>query len=180
MTPTPATLTVWSLCQRLLHWTLAATVIASFATHERAGELHHWLGYAALACATLRIISGFALGGYWRFSKCVRGLGATWAYARSLLQRTEKRYIGHNPLGSWMVVALLANTLVAGVTGWMSITDRFWGVAWVADMHEASGEAFVPLVLLHLAGSVYTSWRHRENLIASMLHGRKAVTQGDV
>ena len=176
-----ATLEVWGRWQRCLHWALAATVIASFATHEVSAAWHEWLGYAALACAALRAVCGFTLSGYWRFSQCVRGLGATWGYACAILRRNEKRYLGHNPLGAWMVLTLLANTLLAGGSGWLATTDRFWGVAWVGELHAFSGYAFVPLVLVHIAGGVFTSWRHRENLIAAMVHGQKtSAHSGDV
>jgi cytochrome b len=37
------------------------------------------------------------------------------------------------------------------------------------------GHLLIPLLVLHLAGVVFTSWRHRENLVAAMLHGKKPV-----
>jgi cytochrome b len=43
-------------------------------------------------------------------------------------------------------------------------------------LHGALGEALLPLLFLHMAGAVFTSYRHRENLVASMLHGRKPAT----
>ena len=102
---------------------------------------------------------------------------ATVAYARAILNHTEARYVGHNPLGGWMVVALLADAIATGLTGWLYTTDRFWGVQWVEELHSLLGHALIPLLLLHVAGAVFTSWRHRENLIAAMLHGRKPAAQ---
>ena len=178
--PGPAT-TVWSPWLRLLHWALAVTTIASFATHEGGGRWHEWLGYTALAVAVLRTALGLTLGGYAAFGQFVRGLGATWAYAQAVWQRAEPRYLGHNPLGGWMVVVILANSLATGLTGWLYTTDRFWGTAWLEDLHGVLGQAFVPLVLLHVAGVVLASRRHHENLVASMLHGRKRPAEpGDV
>ncbi len=55
----------------------------------------------------------------------------------------------------------------------LSITDRFWGVAWVADPHELLGEALPVLLLPHLDGAIFTYLRRGENLVATMLHGRK-------
>jgi cytochrome b len=168
-----ATQRVWSVAVRLLHWTLAGAMVTSFVTHENVGKLHEWAGYVALAAASLRVVLGFAASGYWRFSQFVRGLGDTLAYARSVWHRRELRYVGHNPLGGWMVLVMLADAIGAGLTGWLSTTDRFWGVAWVADLHKLLGEALPVLLLLHIAGAIFTSWRHRENLVAAMLHGRK-------
>jgi cytochrome b len=169
--------TVWSAGVRVLHWTLAVSMIISFATHEGGGWVHEWTGYAALAAAAVRVILGFTGRGRWRFSGFVRGVAATWAYARAVRGHSEARYLGHNPLGGWMMLALLADAIATGLTGWLYTTDRFWGVQWLEELHSLLGHALIPLLLLHVAGAVFTSWRHRENLVAAMLHGRKPVAQ---
>ena len=72
-----------------------------------------------------------------------------------------------------MVVALLALVALVGFTGWLYTTDRFWGVPWVEELHESLSDALFAFVALHIAGVAFTSLRHRENLVAAMLHGRK-------
>jgi cytochrome b len=109
----------------------------------------------------------------------VRSPRHTWHYAQAVLARREPRHLGHNPLGAWMVVALLACTVGAGFSGWLYTTDRFWGVEWVETLHAVLGKAFVPLVVLHWLGVAHASWRHRENLVAAMLHGHKPDDDGD-
>jgi cytochrome b len=89
------------------------------------------------------------------------------------MARTEARYIGHNPLGGWMVVALMFMVAAAGITGWLSVTDRFWGVDWVQELHEFFANTLLVLAGFHVAGVVYTSVHHRENLVRAMLTGRK-------
>jgi cytochrome b len=151
-----STVPVWSIGVRLLHWTLALSMIGSFATHES---------------------GGFWGSGYWRFSQFLQGISATLAYAKDVIKHRELRYLGHNPLGGWMVVALLADAVATGFTGWLFTTDRFWGVEWLEELHGALGEALLPLLFLHIAGAVFTSYRHRENLVGSMLHGRKPAAE---
>jgi cytochrome b len=172
-TAAKATQPVWSLGVRLLHWTLALSMIGSFATHESGGAWHENLGYVALAAASLRVIFGFWASGYWRFSQFVKGFQATLRYAKDVINKRELRYLGHNPLGAWMVVALLTDAILTGFTGWLFTTDRFWGVKWVEELHGVLGKALLPLLFLHIAGAIFTSYRHKENLIASMLHGHK-------
>ncbi len=172
---------VWSLALRCLHWTLALSTIVSFATHEGGGRQHEWTGYVAWACTGLRVALGLVGPSAWRFAGFVRGARTTWAYARAVLAGTEARHLGHNPVGGWMVVLLLTDGLATGFTGWLYTTDRFWGLAWLEDLHGALGHAFIPLVVLHVAGVVFTSLRHRENLAGAMVHGRKrAAGPGDV
>jgi cytochrome b len=178
---------IWSVGLRALHGLLALSMIGAFVTHEGPMWLHEWLGYIALAAALLRLVwgllpapSGVPMARYARFGQFVRSPRATLRYAREVFGRREPRYIGHNPLGAWMVVALLLVSSAAGITGALSVTDRFWGVAWVQDSHEFFGALIVPLVLLHWAGVAYTAWHHSDNLVAAMLHGRKDTREGDI
>lgn len=164
---------VWSAPIRALHWALAASVIAAFATHEGFGLAHEILGYAALALGALRVVIGFVGRGPVRFDAFVVGVGATFAHVRDLLRARDHRTLGHNPLGGWMIVALLAMTLASGFSGWLYTTDRFWGVEWVEALHSVTSHAFVVLVPLHVLGALVMSWRHRENLVGSMIHGWK-------
>ena len=80
-----------------------------------------------------------------------------------------------------MIVALLAFTIAASVSGWLYTTDAYWGVEWVEALHGALGDALVPLFVLHVAGVILASIRHRESLVGAMIHGRKpSVRPGDV
>lgn len=167
--------TVWSPWLRLLHWVLALSMITSFVTHVGGGRVHEVSGYIALATALVRIVLGFTGQGVWRFSSFVQTPATTLAYAKALLGKTESRYLGHNPLGGWMVLLLLANALGCGLSGWLYTTDRFWGVSWLGNLHDVLGHLLIPLLALHLAGVLFTSWRHRENLVTAMVYGKKFV-----
>ena len=171
---------VWDPLVRVLHWTLVASVLGAWLTaeieRETARRVHEWLGYTALTVITLRFLWGWVGSRYARFTDFVLGPARTFAYTRSVLARTEPRYLGHNPLGGWMVVALLAMVAAAGLTGWLMVTDRFWGVEWVEDLHEALANMLFALIGMHVGGVIYTSLHHRENLVRAMFTGRKRAT----
>jgi cytochrome b len=173
---------VWPWWLRALHWSLAASVTASFLTHEGGGVWHERWGYVALAVAALRVLMGLkGSDSHTRLSGWLRSPAATWRYAAAHVRGHAPRYVGHNPLGGWMMALLLADVLACGVTGWLYTTDRFWGVAWLETLHGVLGDAFVPLVVLHVAGALWASRLQRENLVAAMLHGSKrAPGPGDV
>jgi cytochrome b len=171
-------LKVWDPLVRVAHWSLVASIAAAWFTRE---TLHEWLGYTALGIVVLRIAWGVIGPDYARFRQFVRGPAATLAYARAFVARAEPRYLGHNPLGGWMIVALLVTVALTCASGWLSITDRFWGVAWVQDTHEFLADALVALAALHVGGVIHASLRHRENLPGAMVTGRKQPARpGDV
>lgn len=176
---------VWDPLVRIAHWTLAVSLLGAWITAELEGKLaaaaHEWLGYLALAVLALRIPWGWIGTRYARFSQFVRSPRRTLAYAKSVAALAEPRYIGHNPLGGWMIIALLAMVALASGSGWLYVTDRFWGEEWLEETHEALANGLLALIALHVAGVVFASLRHRENLARAMLTGRKrAPAPGDV
>jgi cytochrome b len=169
---------VWDAVVRVAHWTLVACVIAAWFTGD---AVHEWVGYAALSVVALRIVWGFIGPRYARFGQFVCSPSQTLDYARAVAAGRAPRYLGHNPLGGWMILALLASAGLAAASGWLSVTDRYWGVAWVQETHALLADALVLLALLHVGGVVHSSLRHGENLVRAMLTGWKATPRrGDL
>ncbi|MGH8285795.1 MAG: cytochrome b/b6 domain-containing protein [Steroidobacteraceae bacterium] len=169
----PSQVKVWDPLVRIAHWLLALTVLIAWLTRHSPGRWHEWIGYGSLVLVGVRLIWGFLGSRHARFSEFVRSPTETLGYSLKLVAGQESRHVGHNPLGGWMIVALLLNVVLVSLTGWLYTTDRFWGVAWLDALHSALADGLIVLVALHLAGVVYSSVRHRENLIAAMFHGRK-------
>ena len=176
--PNPA-VSVWDPAVRVLHWTLVAAVATAWALSERDAALHEVAGWVALGAAALRLAWGAVGSRTARFARFVRGPRATWRYLGQVLARREPRHLGHNPLGAWMIVALLGTVGALGLTGWLFTTERFWGDARLGALHEALAWTLAGLAALHVAGVVFTSLRQRENLVAAMWHGTKRAASGD-
>jgi len=167
------TVKVWDPLVRICHWILVLSVFLAWATQEGWGAWHEWIGLTALAVVAIRLPWGFLGTATARFAQFVRAPSETLDYARRVIAGNEERHLGHNPLGGWMIVLLLANVALVGLSGWLYTTDRFWGVKWVEELHEGLSHSLLILVVLHVSGVIFTSWRQRENLVAAMLHGRK-------
>ena len=166
------TVPVWDVLVRGAHWSLVVAVLGAWlARHVDA--LHEWLGYAAVAIVALRLMWGIVGTRYARFAQFVVSPAMTLRYATDVLAHRERRYLGHNPLGAWMIVLLLVTITLVALTGWLGTTDRFWGDEFVQEAHEALANALLTLIGLHVAGVAFSSWRHRENLVRAMLTGRK-------
>ncbi len=158
---------------------LVSVIASCLGTFALAGW-HQPAGYAALAIVLLRLLWGGIGSPYARFRQFVRGPRATWAYLLAVLQRREPRHIGHNPLGACMVLALLACVGALGMTGWLYTTDMFWGDASVELAHLALAWGLLALVIVHIAGVLFTSHRQDENLITAMVTGDKTERVADL
>ena len=47
---------------------------------------------------------------------------------------------------------LLIVIALVGLSGWLSTTDRYWGVEWVGELHGALADALLVLIALHVGG----------------------------
>jgi cytochrome b len=172
---------IWPAWLRLLHWTLVAAVLgAGLSGWALFGLLpwHEACGTTALAVVVLRLAGGWRRGkasAHARWDRFVQGPRTTARYLRLSCQGRAPRYLGHNPLGAWMIVALLTCVSLLGLTGWLATTDRYWGEAWLAHLHLGLAWTLTGLVAGHLTGVAMMSWLHRENLVRAMLTGRKRV-----
>jgi cytochrome b len=142
------------------------------------GPWHEWLGYGAAAVVVFRVGWGLVGTGPARFASFVPGPDVTAIYLRAALKGRAPRYLGHNPLGGWMVVALLATAGLLCLSGWLFTTDWLWGYAWLSNTHRVLGWVLIGLVAMHLAGVAFTSWHQRENLVRAMVDGRKRAPAG--
>lgn len=167
---------VWGLSIRLVHWGLAISVGVAWVTHHGPAWLHDASGYAALALACARVCTGILGPKKDRFDRFVTGFRSTLSYAAKIAAGREQRFLGHNPLGGWMILALLSVTAATGLTGWLFTTDAYWGVRWLAVLHSVLADILLLLIALHVAGVAFTSFRQGENLVLAMVHGRKPVT----
>ena len=167
----PAERFVWDGVVRLFHWSTAGLVAIAFVIDNRA--VHEAAGLTVLPIVALRILWGFAGPVHARFSDFVKPPGAVIAYLRAMAAGRPPRHLGHNPAGGAMVLALLGLLLLTAGSGWMSETDRWFGVSWLSDLHALLANLLLLAVGVHVVGVLLSSWLHRENLVGSMISGRK-------
>ena len=169
----PATIKVWDLFVRVFHWSLAALFVVAYATGDEIERVHIAAGYAIAGLLALRVVWGFVGPRHARFRNFVRPPREVASYLRDVMLLRAPRYLGHNPAGGAMIVALIAMLAFTCLTGIMMTTDLFWGAKWVEDVHEVLANATLALVALHVIGVLIASFEHRENLAKAMITGRK-------
>ncbi len=181
---------VWDLPLRLLHWLLVLSIAGSWITIKVGYDwvqMHIYLGYFTLGLLLFRVLWGFVGPRHARFGQFLRGPRATWRYARSLGQRDSPPSVGHNPLGAWMVMAMLAMLVFQAVSGLFASDDILYAGPYngavtqgLADrltrLHKQNFNLLiVSATALHLLAITYYAWHKRQNLLRPMLSGRKPV-----
>ncbi len=173
----PGSIRVWDPVVRLFHWTVVAGCAINLVI-EQGNRFHRAVGYVVAAAVAVRVLWGFVGGAHARFTDFVPSPAALAGYLRRLVSRSEPRYIGHNPAGSVMILALLGSLIAVSVTGWMMGLDRFFGNETLEELHETCAMTIAVLAGIHVAAAVFESFRHRENLIKAMFTGRKRPPTG--
>jgi len=109
---------VWDRFVRLFHWLLVVFVVLSYITGENEIEaIHPYSGYAIFILVCLRVVWGFIGSKYARFSSFIYPVSETKDYAQGLVTNSAKHYLGHNPLGGLMVIALLLTLFATTLSG---------------------------------------------------------------
>jgi len=170
---------VWDLPTRLFHWLLVVSFAGAFVTgdSERFRDLHVLFGYALLGLIGFRLLWGIVGTRYARFTAFPLSLSTLKAYLRSLLTGSPHHYVGHNPAGSWVIVALLTLGLLSGTSGYATYNEM--GGEWLEELHEGTSNAMLALVGVHVLGVLVSSLLHRENLVRAMITGYKTGAPGE-
>jgi cytochrome b len=174
----PRWVVVWDPVVRVFHWLVVIGFTANMFVAEEGKLVHRWIGYGILVLIVVRLVWGFVGSAYARFSNFVPTPSALWRYVKALSAGREPRYIGHNPAAAIMMITLVLLLAFCGITGWMQGLDAFWGNEWVQDVHKVSAYAILALAGVHALAAVVESLRHHENLIWSMITGRKRPPAG--
>ena len=172
----PAMVKVWDLFVRMFHWSLVAMFGVAYATGDEIERVHIAAGYAITGLIALRIAWGILGPHHARLSSFVRTPREVFIYLRDAALLKAPRYIGHNPAGGAMILALLVMLAGTCITGYMMTTDAYWGSKWLEHVHEALANLTVVLIVFHVLGVLFASFKHRENLVKAMITGRKRLT----
>ena len=111
------TLTVWEPVIRIGHWTLVLAFFTAYFTEDDFMTLHVWAGYVVGVYLLTRIVWGFVGGKYARFSNFIYSPNQIMGYIKNLVATKPQHYIGHNPAGGAMVIALLLSLSATTLTG---------------------------------------------------------------
>ena len=170
---------------RVFHWLFALSFAGAYLTAdgERWRALHVTLGYALAGLLAFRVLYGIFGPRHAGLGMLLRKLGGAPAWLRSLGQGLRQRSAqgiqwrqGQNLLMALAVVSMLVLTVPLTLSGYGTYNDwgAFLGGDWLEDVHEFFGNAFLAVVLGHIAFIVALSVLRRRNQALPMLTGRIA------
>jgi cytochrome b len=183
----------WDLPTRVFHWSLVLAVISayvSFRFSEKFGDntlkWHRYNGYAVLILLVWRLLWGFVGSSTSRWSAFVRWPWTAARYAFDLLRGRDRHYLGHNPLGTWMILAVLGVVAAQATLGLFTVehNDASWGPLYKrvseAMQKDLSGlhirvfyYVLLPLLAAHITANVLYGLVKKDPLIRAMVTGKK-------
>ncbi len=198
-----ATVKVWDIAVRIFHWSLVVAFATAYLSGDENELLHANAGYVIIGLLAFRVIWGFIGTKHARFADFIYSPAKIFAYARSLANGSPSHYLGHNPLGGIMVIALLISLSLACFSGLklyaaedgkgplanagsLSVISCAYaheggehpmrdkaGAEFWEEIHELFVNVSLGLVGLHIVGVVVSSLLHREKLVKAMITGNK-------
>ena len=191
---------VWDIVVRTFHWSLVVLFVLCYLTGDEFDLFHAYLGYGILILLGIRVVWGLIGTKHARFSGFIYGWRKVREYTIGLVIGRPQAYLGHNPLGGWMVVLLLMLILFTcwtgleayGEQGYGPLAQPFSGAPdanvsrdngdnnglW-SELHEVLADITLFFVFAHVAGVIFSSLLHRENLVRAMWTGYKFKAKDD-
>jgi cytochrome b len=179
------TLRIWDLPTRLFHWLLVVCIAGAVICVNIGGNLMQWhayFGYAALSLVLFRVLWGFIGAVHSRFVTFVPSPQRLIAF----LSGKQGGGLGHSPLGSLSIIALLLVVGIQASTGLFTDDDiAFQGplakyvpnatVSLLSSIHALNSNILFGLIGLHLLAIGYYQWVKRASIVMPMIQGDKEV-----
>ncbi|WP_020396060.1 cytochrome b/b6 domain-containing protein [Thiolinea disciformis] len=178
---------IWDIPTRVFHWTLVLGIAFMWFSGEAENTSlwmpwHMRVGIFLLSLVIFRILWGFIGSDTNRFSQFVKPPIQALSHLGDLKTSGTAYHLGHNPLGAWMVLALLATILAQALTGLFASDDiMFEGPLFhlvsestagsITGLHHLFFNFILALALFHMAAIAFYRIKKRTNLVKAMLTG---------
>ncbi len=117
MSTSTQSIKVWDPIVRIGHWTLVIAFFTTYFTEEDFMTQHVWAGYVVAGVVLFRVFWGIVGSQHARFKDFIYQPSAIFEYLKGLAQRKPQHFLGHNPAGGVMVIALLISLCIAVYSG---------------------------------------------------------------
>jgi len=164
---------VWDMPVRVFHWLLVICFAGAWLTSEseRLAMIHYAFGYTACLLVLIRLVWGLVGTRYARFTQFLKSPRAVLGHFLAMLRGHPHHDVGHNPAGGLVMFALMLLILLIGFTGYLTVKEFLGG--FVSEIHEAVASIALAIVVVHIIAAIGMSVIEKQNLVRSMVTGKK-------
>ncbi|QDE30429.1 MULTISPECIES: cytochrome b/b6 domain-containing protein [Shewanella] len=176
---------VWDIPTRLFHWVMVCLFGGLWWTAD-IGEMqwHQVLAYLLMTLIAFRLIWGFVGSETAKFSDFFVSPKKVIAYVKA---QPKPVSLGHNPLGGYMVIALLSLLVLQLITGLFATDDIFTEgplmylvssdtAGWLTWLHKTNFNLILGLAVIHII-AVIAYVIKGDNILKAMFTGYKYVSE---
>ena len=183
----------WDLPTRLFKWLLVLLVFTAWLTQQGGDawiRVHIVNGYAVLVLLAFRLLWGLFGSSTARFAAWVTWPWKAALYTFELLRGRGRPYLGHNPLGGWMIIALLGLVGAQAATGLFTVDNNgiYGGPFSNLDFgdptplqsrfsrwHHSAFGLILAFVAVHVTVNLFYQFVKKDPVVRAMITGDKPV-----
>lgn len=176
---------VYDLPTRIFHWMFAGLFLTAFVIAKTVDDESGVFSYHMLAGLVLSFLVIFRIVyGIWgtkhaRFSGFALNPKELFSYFKGILSGSKTKWAGHNPASSWAAILMITLAAGLGLTGYLMTSGPEKEI--FEDVHELLANGLIVVAVLHIAGIVLHTLRHKEAIGLSMIDGKKSdIATGDM
>jgi cytochrome b len=185
---------IWSLPTRVFHALFVLFILLAFlsAEEDRWLNYHAIIGYAVLILLVFRAFWGIIGPKYSLFKDFPIGKQKVKEFLNNIFEDHQK-YIGHNPLASYVMIAMLVVAFLTVITGILAFGIQegkgilsSWNSPFFKEMeifkgiHEILSTLFIVLIVAHVAGVLSDRLLHKKHeTLNSIITGYKVTNENE-
>ncbi|ABI38213.1 cytochrome B561 [Shewanella sp. MR-4] len=179
---------VWDLPTRFFHWGMVALMALLWWSAE-VGEMqwHQIFAYSLLILIGFRLLWGLIGSDTARFSHFVHHPKVVFEYLKDVRAKGVSVVLGHNPMGGYMVIVLIAIISLQLITGLFATDDVFTEgplysyvsadtASFLTWLHKMNFNLILALSAVHVLAVVVHALKG-DKLVGAMLSGYKRVSK---
>ena len=185
---------IWSLPTRVFHALFVIFILLTFlsAQEDQWLNIHAVVGYAVLILVLFRICWGFFGPKYSLFKDFPLGKINIKDYLNHIFEEKLK-YIGHNPLASYVMISMFVVAILAIITGALAFgiqegkgilsflnSSFFKEMELFGEIHEFFSGLFIALIVAHVVGVLVDRLLHKkQETLNSIVTGYKITSENE-
>jgi cytochrome b len=168
---------VYDFPTRLFHLFFGTFFIIAFIIAKNFRDDSPWFAFHSLCgfmvggLVVVRVLWGLFGTRHARFTGFSLRPSEIFVYFGGILTGSKRIWAGHNPASSWSALLMFVFALLLVATGTQMTSGS--EVAALKDVHELIAHGFMVVTVLHIAGVILHSFRHRDAIALSMVTGKK-------